>query len=295
MESVLSSLGKDVLTEDTKKAILDAFNEAVDTKVQERIDLEIKTALDKQDEEHAAKAEQLIEAVDSDHAIKLEMVVNAINEDHTEKGKQIVAKYEKIINEEAVKFRNYLITEISNYMELALDKTIPVKEITEAAQNSQSRRLVDEIKKIVSLDEEYVTNEIRDAMKDAKSQIETLRGDMNTVIKENVKLNQDLKSTASKLLLAESTAGLPDSKKQYVLRVLADKSPEFIKENFDYVVKMAEKEEADKSETLVETAKKETKTVTNKVDTPPLAESAPAQTSVEDSETAGYLEELQRA
>ena len=52
------------------------------------------------------------------------------------------------------------------------------------------------------------------------------------------------------------------------MRVLSGKDPDYITENFDYVVKMFEKDENENQHVLAEDAKKKTKVMTNKVDMP---------------------------
>ena len=70
----LKEATKDILSEDSLKEIETAFNEAVNDKVQ----LHVEKALLEQDEAHAAKLTELLEAVDSDHTKKLEKLVEAI-------------------------------------------------------------------------------------------------------------------------------------------------------------------------------------------------------------------------
>ena len=94
-------------------------------------------------------------------------------------------------------------------------------------------------------------------------------------------------------MLEKKTADFDDIKKKYVVRVLAEKSPEEIDENFNYVVEMFERDEAEEAEVLTEKA---TKQVQSKVvDTPeadkqeePITESAPA--SQRDKSVGGYLD-----
>jgi hypothetical protein len=47
----------------------------------------------------------------------------------------------------------------------------------------------------------------------------------------------------AELILERKSTGLPERKKEYVRRVLQDKSAEFIAENFDYTVKLFDKED----------------------------------------------------
>lgn len=57
-----------------------------------------------------------------------------------------------------------------------------------------------------------------------------------------------------KSLLESKTAKLPETKKNFVRKALQDKSLKFIEENFDYTVRLFDKQEKAKLETLKEEA-----------------------------------------
>ena len=65
---------KDLISEDSLNQIETVFNEAVEAKAQ----LATEAALVKQDEDHATKVQQLLEAIDDDHTKKLNKIVEAI-------------------------------------------------------------------------------------------------------------------------------------------------------------------------------------------------------------------------
>ena len=78
------------------------------------------------------------------------------------------------------------------------------------------------------------------------------------------------------------------SQPAYVKKLLAGKSAEYIKENFNYVVEMFERSDVDDNEVIVEQAK--TKVVQEKIDTPVVSETVEA--SKVDAPVGGYLSEL---
>jgi len=294
-KEILNQVSDDVLTEETKTAIISAFDEAVNSRVDERVQLEVQEALTQLDEDHSKKLEALLEQIDEDHSKKLQKVVKKIDEDHVEKLQQIVERYESMMKTEAEGFRNQLVDEISNYMELYIDKMIPMKQIAEATENAQAKNIVEEIKKLVSIDEEFITNNIKEALEEGREKINTLHKELNEAVKENVKLNQNLKSVKADLILEQKTKNMPAQKKNYIVKMLDSKSPEYITENFDYVVEMFEKAESDEVEVLTEEAKKESASV--KV-APPASELIDE--SVTDSQeesnngSLDYLSELKR-
>jgi hypothetical protein len=297
IQEVLKGMSGDgVLTEDSLNEIATVFEEAVESKatemVGERVEIEIQTALTQLDEDHSAKLEKLLEAVDADHTAKLKAVLGKIDENHTDKLKNVVNKYEKLLKENAVQFRDQLVEEISNYMELYIDKMVPAQQIAEAVENTAAKRQLDQVKKIVSVNEEYINDNIREALQDGKSMIEESRKDLNEALKENVRLSQDLKNVKSQLILEKKTSEYPDSKRKYINKILCEKSPEYIEENFNYVVEMYERDEQDDVEILAEQAKSHMQSTTITLPesdkpevAPPVEQKAPA---------GGYLEELQK-
>jgi inorganic pyrophosphatase len=268
IEDVLNQISEDVLTEDSKKMLSEAFAEAVEATVTERLDLEVSNALQQLDEEHSAKLEQLLEAIDTDHSQKLVAVLEKIDKDHTEKLEFLIKKHQKALNEDAKEFKENLLSQLSNYMELYLDKAIPKEELQEAVSNKRAQKILEQMKQMIALDDSFINETIKEAVQDGRKTIDSLKSELNEAIKQNIQVTQALKAKAAELILEKNTAGLPKEKKQYVMRMLKDKDPEYITENFNYVVKMFDKEEEDHKVLVTEQATKSSKIVTEKVDTP---------------------------
>ena len=89
LQSIFENVDKDILNEDTLKAITDLVEETVNKKVNERVTLEVESALQSMDEDHSARFQQAIEAIDNDHTEKVKKVVEHINKDHIAKLMQI--------------------------------------------------------------------------------------------------------------------------------------------------------------------------------------------------------------
>jgi len=288
---ILKNIGKDILTDDSKTAIMEAFEQAVKEKADSVVKIEVDSALAKLDEKHSKMLTELLEAVDTDHTIKAKKVFAKIDSDYAEKLESVVNKYEGMINEEAIKFRDQLITEMSNFIELYIDEKIPKEQISEAVSNTHAKKLIENIKKIVSVDEEYITDNIKEALTDGKREIDTLRNELNEAVKSNIVLNQDMKKVKTEKFLMEKTMNFDDAKKHYVMRVLENKSPDEVEGNFDYVVKMFEKEENHNKQLLKESAVKTTKS--NSVDTPKAdVKEDVILESKQESPVDGYLSEL---
>lgn len=268
IEDVLSQLGGDILTEDSKKMLIEAFDDAVNSRVSERVEIEVKDALQKLDEDHSVKLEQLLEAIDSDHTQKLVAVLEKIDTDHSEKLVYLVKRHAKIMKEDAAQFKEKLIAQLSGYLDLYVEKAIPRDELKEAVSNKRAQRMVEQMKQIISLDDSFVNETIKEAVEDGRKTIENLKSELNEAVKQNIQITQMLKGKSAELMLEKNTADLTRDKKQYVMRMLKDKDPEYIKENFDYVVKMFDKEDDGQRELVAEQATKAAKIIKEKVDTP---------------------------
>lgn len=268
IKDVLDQIGQDVLTEETKKLLTDAFADAVITASGEKVTLEVESALKKLDEEHAGKLEKLLEAIDTDHTKKLQSVIEKIDADHTEKLKYLIEKHEAEIREDAGKFKNELVTQLSNYLDVYVGTAIPEKELKEAVQNKRAQKIVNQVKQLISLDEQYINDTVREAVSDGKKTIDSLKSELTEAIKANIQINQAYKTTNAELVLEKATARFAKDKRDFVLRALKDKDPEYITENLNYVIKMFEKDEEERRDVLTENATKSSTIVKDKVDVP---------------------------
>ena len=309
-KSILKEQFKDLITEETLTAVHEAFEAAVNEKAEQRAELAVEAATTKIDEDHAAKLETLIESIDADHTAKLQKLVETIDfdhaqklkavltkidEDHTGKLEAVVEKYETTLKEEAESFRTRLVDEISNYMDLYLEKVVPTTQVNEAVENIRSRKILDEVRKLVGINEEFVNSEIKEALIDGKTTIDSLKKELNEALEANTSLNSKLNSVEAKLLLEEKTKDMPQSTKAYVSKLLKGKSPEYIQENYQYVVEMFEKET---SEQVEDAKERVTKRIVEAVDRPEATETQDEVISTpiveSKSPVGGYLNEMKK-
>ena len=255
ISAILEKVDKTVLNEETAKAIAEAFEQAVTEKSDSRVKLELESALTKQDEDHAGKLQKLLEAIDTDHSKKLQQVVDAINENHTAKLEKLVEFYRKALNEKAESYSNRIVEELSNYLDLYLEKKIPQTQLDEAVANTTAREQLQKIREIVSFDPATLNENVKSIITTGKQKIDELQNQLNESYKQNIELQEKVKSLNSSLILEDKTKGMSNAKKDFVTKLLSDKTPEYITENFNYVVEMFEREESETSTKLVEEAK----------------------------------------
>lgn len=286
----------EVLTEEAKTSIKEAFEQAVETRANERVQLQVESALAKIDEQHAKQLTKLLEKVDEDHSRKFAIALQKIDEDHTQKLRNIVEHYEKALKKESLAFRKELEEDISEFLDVYIENAIPTQEIRKAVENKQAATLLESIRQLVAVDERYITNNIKEALKDGKDKMIEYQKKLNEQVKENIDLTKKMKGLEAKLLLQEKTIDMPRAKKQYVYKLLENKSPDYIQNNFKCVVEMFEKDSAAPLRLLKENKDKtlSSRPVASSVDTPPtlLEESGSEAQSKQSSPAAEYLKML---
>lgn len=283
----------EVLNEEAKTSIKEAFESAVKTRVEERLQLEVNKALTDLDEKHAKQLNKLLEAVDTDHAQKFQQALTKQDADHTHKLKQVVEHYEKALKADSKALREELEEDLSNFLDLYIEKLIPAEDIKKAVENTQATRIVESIKQLVAIDDKFINENIKEALKDGKEKIDTLHTKLNEVLKENIDLKRAIQKGKAKDILAEKTQDLPPSKKRFIYKFLEGKSPEYINENYNYVVEMFERDDDEGAQVINESRnskiRQRRRLVSESADTPEqiLEEKAPSYTPVN-----GYLEAL---
>jgi len=313
IKNILNEQFKDLISEETLNTIEETFQQAVDEKVKSKIELETENARQKLDEhytqkleqviekidaDHTVKLKKLVEAIDTDHAVKLQKLVSGIDKKHTSMLKKVVEKYEGETKQAAKDFQDSLVESVSNYLDLYIEKAIPANQITEAAENIKAATQLAQIRQIVGITEEFVDGEIKEALVDGKKTIDSLRSELNEALKQNVELNQRANKAESFIMLEQKTSDMPSAKKQFVSRLLSNKAPQYIQENFQYVVDMFEKE----NETQIDEAKESIKkqfTKAPQVDRPEvLEEKQQFNIEIERTESgdtvSGYLNEMKK-
>jgi hypothetical protein len=262
--------------ENIKQTLDEQYTEKLQLVI-EKIDADhtekLQHVVEKIDADHTEKLKKLVEAIDTDHAVKLQKLVKNIDVKHTSMLKQVIEKYENELNNEATSFQERIVEEVSNYLDLYLDKNVPTEQISEAVSNVKAAKQLDEIRKIVGINEEFVDSEIKEALTDGKQTIDSLRAELNEAIKENTELNQKIKKAEAHILLEQKTSEMPSTKKTFINRLLKNKAPEYIEENFNYVVEMFDKETQNEVELVQESVKTNfDKTASIVVDRPQIVE-----------------------
>ena len=284
----LKEATKDILTEDILKEIEAAF----DSTVNERVQIHVEKALSEQDADYSSKLETLVEAIDADHTNKLKKVVQAVDADRTAKLKAVVEKYEAALNKEASTFKTTMVDQVSKYLDLYLNEKLPVETVNEAVKNKRALSLLEDLRKMLSVDMALANENIRDAVVDGKHKIDEAASQLEAANKQVVKLSEENKKVSSRLVLEEKISSLDDERKSYMKKMLNGKSAEFIKENFDYTLKLFENTEEERLSTLRTEAVEES--VATTVDRPIVEEASEPVRAEGDGAFNLYMSELKK-
>ena len=268
----------EVLTEDSVNTIEQA--------IKDKVELQVEAALTEQDDLYAERLQELVTAIDKDHTSKLNRVVEAVDYNNAGKLVKVIKRYENEINHKANGFKDTLVESISDYLEEYVDETIPAKAILEATQNRTAKEVLANLRKVLAVDSTLMSESVKEAVVDGKSQINDLDQKVTRLEKENKQLREAYTTTKADLLLESKTAHLSGKKKEYMIRILSDKSPKFIEENYEYTERLFDKKERQRISVLKEEAFTKRK----------VKADAPQQTISEKKEIRNpYLEELKRS
>ena len=247
-------MNKDLLPTELQEVMTEESVAAIETALKEKVDLSIEAALTSQDELYAEKLEELVVNIDSDHSAKMERVVEAVDKNNAKKLVAVVQKYEKEINESASGFKDTLVENISNYLEEYIDEALPAEAIEEATRNKTAVNVLENLRNTLAIDSTLMSESVKEALVDGKGQIEELTERLEAAETKNVQLEEAFNKSKADLFLESRVSKFGEKKATYLRKVLSDKSPKFIEENFDYTVRLFDKKEKEQLAVIREEA-----------------------------------------
>jgi hypothetical protein len=243
-----------MLTDDVKQILSEESINAIQTAFQSKTDLLVEAALVEQDTLYAEKLEQLMTAIDVDHTKKLRKVVEAVDRSNAKKLLKVVNRYEAEINGKAKEFKTAIIESISSYLEEYIDEAIPAEAILEATKNRTATTVLHNLRKVLAIDSALMSESVKGAVVDGKNQITELSDKVAKLTAENNIIKENYNKVKANLILENKTSHLTAKKKDYLKKVLGDKSPKFIEENFDYTLRLFERKDQDRINMIKEEA-----------------------------------------
>tara|TARA_R110002012_G_scaffold9916_1_gene46118 strand:+ start:23279 stop:24136 length:858 start_codon:yes stop_codon:yes gene_type:complete len=279
---------KQVLPKEATEVLTEESVSAIEGAIKDKIELQVEAALTQQDDMYAEKLHELVTAIDKDHTSKLNRVVEAVDTNNANKLLKVIKRYDNELNLKAAGFKETLVESISDYLEEYVDEAIPARAILEATQNKTAREVLGNLRKVLAVDSTLMSESVKEAVVDGKTQIDDLSKVNAKLAKENKLLKEAYTTTKADLILESKTAHLSGKKKEYMMRILSDKSPKFIEENFDYTERLFDRKEQERLSVIKEEAFSRRKV---KADAPrPKISAKKKERAVRNP----YLEELQR-
>lgn len=243
-----------LVPEELKKVLTEESVTEVERAIQGKIKLAVEAALANQDDLYANKLQGLITAIDKDHSRKLKKVVESIDINNTSKLKKVIKFYERSLSKDASKFKTKIVESISDYIEEFLNEAVPHKQILEATKNNTAMQVLSNLRKLLAVDATVMKESVKEAVLDGKQQLDKMSRALKKIKKENELLREAYTKTKTELILENKTAKLPSKKAEYLKRVLSDKTPKFIEENFEYTAKLFDRKETERISVIKEEA-----------------------------------------
>ena len=236
----------DVLTEESVKII--------ETALKEKVELSVEAALTCQDELYAEKLESLISQIDKDHTVKMQQIVEAVDKNNAAKLVNVIKKYETELNESASTFKETLIESISNYLEEYIDEAIPMSSIQEATRNNTAMIVLNNLRSTLAVDSSLMSESVKAAIVEGKNEMDQLKAEIAKLKNDNETLTENYNQVKSAAFLENRCVKFSDKKSAYLKKVLSDKSPRFIEENFEYTARLFDRKEKEQLEVIREEA-----------------------------------------
>jgi hypothetical protein len=247
-------MNKEELPKDIEEVLTNESVEAIENAFKEKLELSVEAALTQQDDLYAEKLETLVASIDKDHAQKMERLVEAVDTNNAKKLAQVITKYETELNEGAVEFKETLVESISNYIEEYVDDAIPAEAIMEATRNKEALNVLHNLRNTLSVDSSLMAESVKTAIVEGKTEIDELKAEIAKLKANNVTLTESYNDAKSAAFLESRTAKFTDKKASYLKKVLSDKTPKFIEENFEYTARLFDRKEKEQMEVIREEA-----------------------------------------
>lgn len=201
------------------------------------------------DEEYTKKTEVLINKIDQTHTNALKKLVEDIDKDHCTKLLKVKEFYEKKNISEQV------VDGISSFLDTYLTEVTPKAELVDQAKLKMLEKIVNSIKECVMVTDDVVQGEFKEAILDAKKQIDEKNKEIDNLMLEKVTLKQEINKIEVVKLLEDKTKNMAPKLKAYVEMFFKDADKKLIEEKFDEAVKAFEDEEAKRREKIIAEAK----------------------------------------
>lgn len=205
------------------KSVIDMINDDHATKLQEVYDslmasMVPRAEMEAMDEDHAEKFAEVLAAKDDEYTDKLNLATESIRTKLEKKiadresfhGKKLKAvklaleskleEANKLLLEEKERKVEILAESVEKYINYALQKAIPTKQLISEQKYNASRKAIEKITSILKID--HILQESKDGIfQDYEKKLEEAKNTSNKLVSENSELKSKLDEKEAKLLL----------------------------------------------------------------------------------------------
>ena len=245
-----------LFSEDIQKSLglSDESVQAIQESLESKIDLAVEAALLEQDEVYAEKLQAAFVSVDKDRTLKMKKIMEAFDKNATAKLAKVIKKYEREQNTDLHKFKKTLTESVSEFLDEFIEESVPKSDIAQAVKNKTAYSVLENLRKVLAIDSAVMKESVSGAIVQGKTEIDKLRKENND-LKKSVKVLTEAKNKSDiNLFLESKTSKFPEAKRNFIKKALADKPLNTIEENFDYVVRLFDKQEKKQLEVIKEDA-----------------------------------------
>lgn len=208
------------------------------------------TKLNEKDQADAAMLQQYAEAVDKDHTKKLKYIFEQISQDHANKLNECVdfinSKHEKQLQAEHDKKIDLLSESVEKYLNYALEKNLPKKNLVSEQKYNVAMKTLDKMKDYLKVN--GIIQESKSSIfTDYEKQINSAKEKTEKLISENAKLNKKIQRQEAQMVLQEKIKDCTPAQAKFLRAHFAKAaSPKVIQESIEDVRKSFKKEQAAK-------------------------------------------------
>ena len=230
------------------------------TKLEEQKEKMMEIALKVVDADHSQKLEEILEHIDSEHSTKLEEVLEHVDNDHSEKLQHIIESMDEdhtsklnVLAECIVTSKDEkLIGNVSSYLDTYLEEVSPKETLVNEAKMQRYESMFDTFKQQLAINEDYVQDEVKEAIYDAKQQMDSLTEKVDKLMVEKVTLKSEIKDMKRNDLLSEKVEDLSPKMQSYIKTYFKESNAVEINENFDSAISSFKENEKSERVALME-------------------------------------------
>jgi len=238
------------------------------------------------DEDHCQKVQTLVDKMDENFTAKFKHAIKLIDEDHTSK----LDKLAKMFKEQHV--TDKMADIVDGFLNTYLEDVTPKTEQADKAKLNRLEQFYDSLTELVMVNSDYIQTEIKEAVIDAKAQLDAKDKEINELMLEKIELKKSVDTSEATRLLDEKSKDLSPAIRAYVNTRFENSTCEEIEEKFQEAIKAFKKEEANKRVVLVKEAESKKKIVNPKVINEETIDPKPGK---DDPEFSGYIKVLEKA